>query len=205
MVTQRTGTADQNGGSARGCQGLFESLAAWHSRSRPWQADGQGLCINSLSQSRAEGALEISDADTGVKMRPWRSWVLAWDGSLTVSPARGAASPTWPRIQAQRDEVRLRHPNTATAASAAPTTTHHALPAGRCVRDGVSGTARSAPRRRARLSAISRISWPWFQLNAGRATGASRRIHHLVVRTSQARRGKSPPTPARWAPGSASC
>ena len=65
MVTQRTGTADQNGGSARGCQGLFESLAAWHSRSRPWQADGQALCINSLSQSRAEGALEISDADPG--------------------------------------------------------------------------------------------------------------------------------------------
>ena len=66
MVTQRTGTADQNGGSARGCQGLFESLAAWHSRSRPWQADGQGLCINQpVAQSRAEGALEFPDADTG--------------------------------------------------------------------------------------------------------------------------------------------
>ena len=121
MVTQRTGTADQNGGSARGCQGLFESLAAWHSRSRPWQADGQGLCINQpVAQSRAEGALQISDADTGAKLRPWRSWVLAWDGSLTVSPARGAASPTWPRIQAQRDEMRLRHPNRATATSPAP-------------------------------------------------------------------------------------
>jgi len=62
--------------------------------------------------------------------------------------------PTWPRIQAQRGEVPLRHPNTAAAASAAARTTHHAVPAGRCDRDGVSGTARSAPRRRARVSAI---------------------------------------------------
>jgi hypothetical protein len=37
----------------------------------------------------------------------------------------------------------------------------------------------------ARLLPPSRISLPWFQLNTGRATGASRFIHRLVVRMSQ--------------------
>src|SRR5262249_41632485 len=92
----------------------------------------------------------------------------------TVHPAQTARRCL--PAHARGAEGRLRHPTPPPAASAAPTTPPQAVPAGRCCRDGVSGTARSAPRRRARLSAISLISWPWFQLNAGRATGASRFI-----------------------------
>ena len=62
---------------------------------------------------------------------------------------------------------------------------HATALAGRCFCGGVSGTAKSTPRRRARLWPPSRISSSWFQLNTGRATGASRFIHRLVVRMSQ--------------------
>ena len=82
----------QFGGSARGFQGLSASLAAWRSRSQPWQADGQALCISQpAAQSRAEGALEISQIwgrSCGLgDLGSWRG-----DGSLTVSRARGAGT-----------------------------------------------------------------------------------------------------------------
>ena len=89
----------QFGGSARGFQGLSASLAAWRSGSQPWQADGQALCISQpAAQSRAEGALEISQIwgrSCGLgDLGSWRG-----DGTLTVGLARGRYSPTWPCIQ----------------------------------------------------------------------------------------------------------
>ena len=65
-VTQRTGTADQNGGVGaviRASSRRWPHGIPGHS---PGTLTAKALCINQpVAQSRAEGALEFPDADTG--------------------------------------------------------------------------------------------------------------------------------------------
>jgi hypothetical protein len=120
-----------------------------------------------------------------VRQRRGRRLRLHRCSPWSSSNAAGRLGALLPGERLSRGYVRLRQRATTRASSTSRRQAQARVRAGYPALDSELISSSSASSRRARPSVASRMSASWFQTKAGRATGAARFIHHLVVRTSQ--------------------